>query len=149
MFSKENLYKVFPFFLSYFNNVENQEEVSKSQISLPKEILAHIFSFLKPQERMKISSVCKFWKEIVRDNLVWKQDCINENIKLHKRDSYLSLYKDNYLLKHRFYVLCETKSDPYKRKFQLSDGLCLYSNIEQCKKAFFDNTAFIDLQDKS
>jgi hypothetical protein len=42
-------------------------------IQLPPEILFKIFSYLKPQEVMRLRRVCKVYKDAAEDALLWQQ----------------------------------------------------------------------------
>lgn len=41
-------------------------------LSLPTEIKIHIFSFLQPESLGNCAAVCKDWKNITSDNVIWK-----------------------------------------------------------------------------
>jgi len=46
--------------------------------SVPLEILREIFTFLKPDDLGRVSRVCKFWKLISEQGLLWKKYCDSE-----------------------------------------------------------------------
>ncbi|KAK4205194.1 hypothetical protein QBC40DRAFT_271242 [Triangularia verruculosa] len=47
--------------------------------SLPKELLLHILSFLKPEELVNVQRVSRDFSRIARDDIVWRARCLRES----------------------------------------------------------------------
>lgn len=47
---------------------------------LPEEVSLHILRLLEPRDLLKAAEICKCWKRLSEDNLLWRHKCVEEGI---------------------------------------------------------------------
>jgi hypothetical protein len=112
--------------------------------ALPEKLLLHAFSFLSPNELIKCSLVCKFWRNLTQNPKLWKslklRPDYKDSIHIRNIDHFI------YLLGHRFSASLEFIELP----IELITANLLHELANKCnnlKHLTLDFSAAMQLQD--
>jgi hypothetical protein len=86
--------------MSYFNGIQSKTSNFTIDQNFPSDILLHIFTFLRPQDVLIASIVCKYFARLACDDRLWKhfiaQDFPKESFKVAENDQKQGIYKKIY-----------------------------------------------------
>lgn len=108
--------------------------------SLPKDIILHIFSFLKPKHLAKVALVAKKWNEISKLDQLWKLPCEKMDVSAEEND-FKKTFIERSMDKREYFVCSRTEGDIHKEKYTLqpSDtlrGTLSCKGFKQCLSLF-------------
>eukprot|EP01119_Soliformovum_irregulare_P013865 TRINITY_DN3727_c2_g1_i7.p1 TRINITY_DN3727_c2_g1~~TRINITY_DN3727_c2_g1_i7.p1 ORF type:complete len:1665 (-),score=740.24 TRINITY_DN3727_c2_g1_i7:2131-7125(-) len=84
--------------LAIANYLDQIEKSEKAYLKLPPNEWLHVFSFLKPKDILKVSTVCKFFRRWTESDLLWQKKCQEDHV-YHRnvKHSFKLLWKLNFM----------------------------------------------------
>jgi len=108
---------------SYYYQEEEEDELAPQSIDasrvsirvLPTELILHLFSFVGAIDLCRCTSVCRLWRKISEDNVLWKPLCDDNNYNnlywIPKNERAVAVAKPTFMWKdiYKFFHCCEFK----------------------------------------
>lgn len=88
--------------MSYFSGIQSKNPDFRMDYSSSSDILFHVFTFLRPQDVLIASTVCKYFASLAYDDRLWKHFIAQEfskemSLKDQKRGTYKTIYKELFI----------------------------------------------------